>query len=89
MMGSGGEVVHEAVEALVARGEKVGMIKVRLYRLFSTEHFVKALHRICRWTRQVIPNLVRPISTVEGKVAPGWAAFSMSMRCTGLFRLRF
>ncbi|MDE3167573.1 MAG: pyruvate:ferredoxin (flavodoxin) oxidoreductase, partial [Acidobacteriota bacterium] len=43
IMGSGAEVVHETVEAMVARGEKVGVIKVRLYRPFSLEHFVAAI----------------------------------------------
>ena len=43
MMGSGAEVAHEAVDWMVARGEKVGLIKVRLYRPFSIENFVKAL----------------------------------------------
>ena len=38
MMGSGAEVAQEAVEALVAAGEKVGLLKVRLYRPFSVEH---------------------------------------------------
>src|SRR5437764_11307396 len=32
LMGSGAEVAHETVEALVAAGEKVGVLKVRLYR---------------------------------------------------------
>jgi pyruvate-ferredoxin/flavodoxin oxidoreductase len=35
VMGSGAETVEETVEALVARGEKVGLVKVRLYRPFS------------------------------------------------------
>jgi pyruvate-ferredoxin/flavodoxin oxidoreductase len=43
MMGSGAEVAQEAVEALVARGEKAGLLKVRLYRPFSLEHFAAAL----------------------------------------------
>ena len=37
LMGSGAEVAHETVEHLVARGEKVGVLKVRLYRPFSVE----------------------------------------------------
>ncbi len=41
--GSGAEVVHETVEAMVAAGEKVGEIKVRLYRPFSIEHFIAAI----------------------------------------------
>ena len=43
MMGSGAEVAQEAVEAMAAAGEKVGLLKVRLYRPFSIEHFVAAL----------------------------------------------
>jgi pyruvate-ferredoxin/flavodoxin oxidoreductase len=43
MMGSGAEVAHETVEALVAAGEKVGLLKVRLYRPFDIEAFHAAL----------------------------------------------
>lgn len=43
IMGSGAEVTHEAVEYLNARGEKVGLVKVRLFRPFSAEHLLKAL----------------------------------------------
>ena len=37
LMGSGAETAHEAVDHLTARGEKVGLLKVRLYRPFSRE----------------------------------------------------
>jgi pyruvate-ferredoxin/flavodoxin oxidoreductase len=43
LMGSGAETVHETVEHLVAGGEKVGVVKVRLFRPFSVEDFVAAL----------------------------------------------
>ncbi len=43
IMGSGAEAAQETVEYLVERGQKVGLLKVRLYRPFSVEHFVKAL----------------------------------------------
>jgi pyruvate-ferredoxin/flavodoxin oxidoreductase len=43
IMGSGAEVAQEAVEALNAKGEKVGVLKVRLYRPFPIETFVAAL----------------------------------------------
>ena len=43
MMGSGAEAAQEAVEYLNARGEKVGVLKVHLYRPFSVEHFLAAL----------------------------------------------
>ena len=43
MMGSGAEAAHETVEYLNHRGEKVGLLKVRLYRPFSVKHFLAAL----------------------------------------------
>jgi len=43
LMGSGAEAAEEAVEYLAAKGEKVGALKVRLYRPFSIEHFINAL----------------------------------------------
>ncbi len=43
LMGSGAETAHETVEYLVNQGEKVGVIKVRLYRPFSIEYFIKSL----------------------------------------------
>ncbi len=43
LMGSGAEAVQETVEHLTAKGEKVGVVKVRLYRPFSVEHFIRAL----------------------------------------------
>jgi len=43
MMGSGAEVAHETVEHLNAHGEKVGLLKVRLYRPFCVKSFLEAL----------------------------------------------
>lgn len=43
MMGSGCEIAEETVGYLTKKGEKVGLIKVRLYRPFSVEHFLSAL----------------------------------------------
>jgi pyruvate-ferredoxin/flavodoxin oxidoreductase len=43
MMGSGAEVAHETVEYLTARGEKVGLLKVRLYRPFCVKSFIESL----------------------------------------------
>ena len=43
MMGSGAEAAHETVEYLNARGEKVGLLKVRLYRPFCVKSFMEAL----------------------------------------------
>ena len=55
IMGSGAEAVYETVESLMKRGLKVGVLKVRLYRPFSIEHFIAALPR----TTKVIATLDR------------------------------
>jgi len=60
MMGSGAETMHETVDYLVGQGEKVGLIKVRLYRPFSIEHFLKA-----------IPKTVRSIAVLDRTKEPG------------------
>ena len=60
MMGSGAEVAHEAVQALTAQGEKVGLLKVRLYRPFSVKHFIEAL-----------PASVRKIAVLDRTKEPG------------------
>ncbi|HKM39029.1 MAG TPA: pyruvate:ferredoxin (flavodoxin) oxidoreductase, partial [bacterium] len=46
-MGSSIEVVEETVNHLVKQGRKVGVLKVRLYRPFSAEHFLRALPATC------------------------------------------
>src|SRR5690349_803120 len=43
MMGSGADAAHEVVDYLNAKGEKVGLLKIRLFRPFSVEHFMQAL----------------------------------------------
>jgi len=43
IMGSGAETVHETVEHLSAQGEKVGLVKVRLYRPFNRGAFLGSL----------------------------------------------
>jgi pyruvate-ferredoxin/flavodoxin oxidoreductase len=43
MMGSGAEAAHETVDYLVSKGEKIGLLKVRLFRPFSTSAFAGAL----------------------------------------------
>jgi pyruvate-ferredoxin/flavodoxin oxidoreductase len=62
LMGSGAEAVHETVEWLTERGEKVGVVKVRLFRPFSAEHFVKAL-----------PPTVKAIAVLDRTKEPGAA----------------
>ena len=48
IMGSGAETCDETVEALMAKGEKVGVLKVRLYRPFKADAFVAALPATCK-----------------------------------------
>jgi pyruvate-ferredoxin/flavodoxin oxidoreductase len=60
LMGSGCETVEETVNHLVAQGEKVGLVKVRLYRPFSVEHFVAAL-----------PKTVKVIAALDRTKEPG------------------
>jgi len=43
MMGSGAETAHETVDYLNRSGEKIGLLKVRLYRPFSVKRFLEAL----------------------------------------------
>jgi pyruvate-ferredoxin/flavodoxin oxidoreductase len=62
MMGSGADVAHETVNALTAQGEKVGLLKVRLYRPFSVEHFVAAL-----------PATTRVVAALDRCKEPGGA----------------
>ena len=49
MMGSGAQAAEEAVDYLNARGEKVGLVKVRLFRPFSVEHFYDAVPKTAKY----------------------------------------
>jgi pyruvate-ferredoxin/flavodoxin oxidoreductase len=60
IMGSGAETAEETAEFLAARGEKVGVVKVRLYRPFSIEHFVQSL-----------PPTVKAIAALDRTKEPG------------------
>ncbi len=62
MMGSGAEVTHEAVDFLAERGEKVGVLKVRLYRPFDGAALLKAL-----------PASVKAIAVLDRTKEPGAA----------------
>ena len=48
IMGSGAEAVQETIDYLAAKGEKVGVVKVRLYRPFSVKDFVGAIPASCK-----------------------------------------
>ena len=60
LMGSGCEAVHETVDYLVGQGEKVGVVKVRLYRPWSLDAFVAAL-----------PDSVQRIAVLDRTKEPG------------------
>jgi pyruvate-ferredoxin/flavodoxin oxidoreductase len=60
LMGSGAEVAQEAVDNLNRRGAKFGVLKVRLYRPFSIEHFLQAL-----------PPTVESIAVLDRSKEPG------------------
>ncbi len=60
LMGSGAEAVEETVEHLTARGEKVGVLKVRLFRPFSAADFIAAL-----------PATVKKIAVLDRCKEPG------------------
>jgi pyruvate-ferredoxin/flavodoxin oxidoreductase len=62
MMGSGCETAEETVTASWAAGEKVGLLKVRLYRPFSVERVIAAL-----------PTSVRTIAVLDRTKEPGGA----------------
>ncbi len=47
-MGSGCEAIEEAFNALLKKGEKVGLIKVRLYRPFAADKFLCAIPKTCK-----------------------------------------
>ncbi len=47
-MGSVCETIEETIDYLTAKGEKVGLIKVRLYRPFPVEAFLKAVPATCK-----------------------------------------
>jgi len=48
IMGSGGETVRETIKVLNAKGEKLGLLQVRLFRPFSNERLVEAIPRSAR-----------------------------------------
>ncbi len=60
LMGSGAETVEQTVECLAERGEKVGVLKVRLYRPFDGKQFAAAL-----------PRTVRALAVLDRTKEPG------------------
>ena len=62
LMGSGVEAATEAIDALRKKGEKVGMVVVRLFRPFSVKHFLAAL-----------PKTVKALAVLDRTKEPGGA----------------
>ncbi|MBN1119984.1 MAG: pyruvate:ferredoxin (flavodoxin) oxidoreductase [Anaerolineae bacterium] len=62
LMGSGASTADETVQYLADQGEKVGVVKVHLYRPFSVEHFLGAL-----------PKTVKVIAALDRTKEPGAA----------------
>jgi pyruvate-ferredoxin/flavodoxin oxidoreductase len=60
LMGSGAGAAEEVVDALLQRGEKVGLVKVRLFRPFAIENFLSAL-----------PETVKSIAVLDRTKEPG------------------
>jgi len=59
-MGSVSEVIEETIDYLASKGENVGLIKVRLFRPFSIERFIKA-----------IPDTAKKIAVLDRTKEPG------------------
>ncbi len=47
-MGSSTDTIEETIDHLASTGEKVGIIKVRLYRPFAVDAFIKAIPKTCK-----------------------------------------
>ncbi len=70
IMGSGAEATHETVDYLVAQGEKVGVLKVRLYRPFDMPRFVATL-----------PKTVKFIAVLDRTKEPGSGGEPLYLDC--------
>ncbi|MBZ0308227.1 MAG: pyruvate:ferredoxin (flavodoxin) oxidoreductase, partial [Anaerolineae bacterium] len=70
LMGSGAETVHETVDYLNARGDKVGVVKVRLYRPFDIKRFIEAL-----------PATVQSIAVLDRTKEPGSTGEPLYLDC--------
>ncbi len=66
LMGSGAEVAHDTIDHLVEQGEKVGLIKVRLFRPFDVKAFIQAL-----------PGTMRAMAVLDRGKEPGAAGEPM------------
>ena len=70
LMGSGCEAVHETVDYLNRRGERVGVLKVRLFRPWSARAFLEAL-----------PETVQSIAVLDRTKEPGSGGEPLYLDC--------
>ena len=70
LMGSGCEAAHETVDFLNARKEKLGLLKVRLYRPFDARRFVEAL-----------PKSTRHLAVLDRTKEPGAGGEPLYLDC--------
>ncbi|HEY5572420.1 MAG TPA: pyruvate:ferredoxin (flavodoxin) oxidoreductase, partial [Anaerolineales bacterium] len=93
MMGCGGVTAAETAKYLAKRGEKVGVVNVRLYRPFSVSHFIEALPATTK-TIAVLDRTKEPgasgeplyvdvVTAISEALAEGIAPFSQMPRVTG------
>ncbi len=73
-MGSVTETICETVDHLIAKGEKVGLISVHLYRPFSKKYFMK-----------VLPKSVKRIAVLDRTKEPGAPGEPLYMDVRDLF----
>lgn len=73
-MGSVCETIEETIDHLLAKGEKVGVIKVRLYRPFSEKYFFN-----------VLPKTVKKVAVLDRTKEPGAPAEPLYLDVVHLF----
>ena len=73
-MGSVCETIEETIDYLMAKGEKVGLVKVRLYRPFSEKYFF-----------DVLPKTVRKIAVLDRTKEPGATGEPLYLDVRNLF----
>ncbi len=93
MMGSGCETAIERIEDMVGRGERVGLVKVRLYRPFDVESFTRTLPKSVA-TVGVLDRTKEPgapgdplyldvVSAIDTAEAMGWASWQSRPKVIG------
>lgn len=70
LIGSGCEATHETTDYLLAQGEKVGLLKVRLFRPFDVKRFIEAL-----------PATTQKIAVLDRTKEPGSAGEPLYLDC--------